>query len=74
MSEIRMVEVAIVWHDDDETKDEGSVWHQVIGIGESDENNPDDEDIFYYVEDMAELESLRDPSNGNEWHIVGIDG
>ena len=63
------VSVSIAWHDDEE----GLIWHEVIAIGESDENNPDDEDIFYYVADMAELESLRDPANGNEWHIVEID-
>ena len=69
MSEIRMVEVSMIWHDDDE----GLIWHEIIAIGEDDENNPNDESIFYYVEDMAELESLRDPANGNEWHIVEID-
>lgn len=64
-----LVGVSIIWHDDDE----GLIWHEVICLGEDDENNPDDEDIFYYVADMAELESLRDPDNGNGWHIVEID-
>jgi hypothetical protein len=64
----RLVGVRIVWHDDI-----GITWHEVIAIGEDDENNPDDEDIFYYVADMAELETLRDPANGNAWHIVEID-
>jgi hypothetical protein len=63
------VAVSIAWHDDEE----GLAWHEVIGLGESDENNPDDEDIFYYVADMAELETLRDPNNGNAWHIVDVD-
>ena len=64
----RLIGVRIVWHDDI-----GITWHKVICLGESDENDPDDEDIFYYVADMAELESLRDPDNGNGWHIVEID-
>ena len=65
-----IVGVSIVWHDDPEKL----VWHEAIAIGYwynfSDEQ---DEDIFFYVRDEAELEAMRDPENGNGWHIVGID-
>ena len=65
-----IVGVSIVWHDDPEKL----VWHEAIAIGYwynfSDEQ---DEDIFFYVENMAELEAMRDPENGNGWHIVEVE-
>ena len=65
-----IVGVSIVWHDDPEKL----VWHELIGVGIPNEfSRYHDEYIFYYVRDEAELEAMRDPENGNGWHIVGVD-
>jgi len=65
-----LVGVSIVWDNDEEKL----VWHEVIGVGFADNFSEDqDEDIFFYVEDMAELEDYRDLENGHGWHIVEVD-
>jgi len=65
-----LVGVSIVWDNDEEKL----VWHEVIGVGFADNFSEDqDEDIFFYVEDMAELEAYRDLENGHGWHIVEVD-
>ena len=65
-----LVGVSIVWDNDPEKL----VWHEVIGVGFYDNFSDDhDEDIFFYIENIAELEGLRVPENGSGWHIVGVD-
>lgn len=65
-----IVGVSIVWHDDPEKL----VWHEAIGVGFAGNfSDKHDEDIFFYVENMAELEAMRDPENGNGWHIVEVE-
>jgi hypothetical protein len=65
-----LVGVSIVWDNDPEKL----VWHEVIGVGFYDEfSDEHDEDIFYYIENMGDLESLRVPENGSGWYIVGVD-
>jgi len=65
-----LVGVSIVW----DNNEEKLVWHEVIGVGFADNFSEDqDEDIFFYVEDMAELEAYRDLENGHGWYIVEVD-
>jgi hypothetical protein len=64
-----IVPVSVIFDDEPAT-----VYPQNIGIGDPDTFSHDDEEtIFYYVENMAELETLRDINNGNGWHVVEVD-
>jgi hypothetical protein len=65
-----VVMVNIIWDDDPNREEQ----ERCIAIGDPADFVHLDDDIFYYVEDMEELEGLTNPYNGEDFFVTKIFG
>ena len=65
-----LVQVTIIW-DDDPNREE---LERTIAIGDPSDFVGLDDDIFFYVEDMEELEGLTNPYCGEDFFVTKIGG
>lgn len=63
-----LVQVTIIW-DDDPNREE---LERTIAIGDPANFVGLDDDIFFYVEDMEELEGLTNPYSGEDFFVTKI--